>query len=290
MALRTARSFHSGMSTLLVGFDSAWTARRSGAIAGVARSADGSIRELGHPNVANFPEAAEQITAWQAQHDAATTVVMLDQPTIVTAATGQRPVEHIVSSPVGRRRGGVQPSSTSRTDMFGADAPLWPFVRRFGAECDPRGPVAATSVFETYPVLTMIALGWLRADRRPAGRLPKYNPERRSTFSLDDWQFVCGKLAEEFRRRSMPSLLAWTNEAASKAKPRKVDQDKLDACICLLAALHVGEGRDCLMVGDTGTGFVVVPYGDRLHRELEERCLVIGRRPDEFVHAFRRSV
>jgi hypothetical protein len=47
-------------------------------------------------------------------------------------------------------------------------------------------------VIETYPVLTMIALGWTipDSDGRLTGRLPKYNPGRKKTFSIKDWQHV----------------------------------------------------------------------------------------------------
>ena len=170
--------------------------------------------------------------------------------------------------------------------MFGEGAPLWAFLRRFGGGADPRSPITATSVFETYPVLTMIALGWLCRGERPGGRLPKYNPARRRTFSLEDGQFVCGKLAEELRRRGLTCLLAWVNQGASKTKPRQVDQDGLDACLCLLMALYISEGRECLMVGDTETGYILVPHGDGLRRELEDRCLAIGRDSRDVVHVF----
>jgi len=89
------------------------------------------------------------------------------------------------------RRGAVQPANTGRTDMFGEKAPVWQFLNRFGGPADPFEPVEGTRVIETYPVLVMIALGWMLPDSRPKGRLPKYNPERRPPFSISDWQHVC---------------------------------------------------------------------------------------------------
>jgi hypothetical protein len=56
--------------------------------------------------------------------------------------------------------------------MFGEKAPVWRFLNRFGGPTDPRAPVGAIHVFETYPALTLIALGWVLKDSRPAGRLP----------------------------------------------------------------------------------------------------------------------
>lgn len=127
--------------------------------------------------------------------------MLLDQPTIVTNATGQRPVENLVGSPVSLRYGGMQPANTSRGEMFGNNAPVWPFLARFGGPADPLQPVAGTRVFETYPVLAMIALGWILPDSRVTGRLPKYNPERRKTFSIADWKHVCGLASGAFRQR-----------------------------------------------------------------------------------------
>ena len=121
------------MSELLIGFDSAWTARRSGALVGVARGEDGAIHELGPPMVASFPEAADQITTWQSQQGATTTVVMIDQPTIVTSASGQRPVEHIVSSPVkARRRAAIQQVAARHVRRRRAALGVLATLRRWG--------------------------------------------------------------------------------------------------------------------------------------------------------------
>jgi len=86
--------------------------------------------------------------------------MLLDQPTIVNNAAGQRPVENIVGSPVSRRYGGMQPANIAKEEMFGKETPVWPFLPRFGGPADPLEPVEGTRVFETYPVLAMIALGW----------------------------------------------------------------------------------------------------------------------------------
>src|ERR1035441_5705020 len=171
------------MTTLLIGFDSAWTAHKSGAIVGVIHSDDAKLAEFGPPQAVNFLQAGELITTWQAEFKPHSTLVLIDQPTIVPNATGQRPVEHIVSSAVSLRRGGMQPANTSRDGMFCASAPVWRFLSRCGgAAANPLVSVADTRVYETYPVLAMIAMGWLMEDSRPAGRLPKYNPARRKTF------------------------------------------------------------------------------------------------------------
>jgi len=274
------------MTTLLVGFDSAWTPTNSGAIVGVLRADDGTFQELGSPQVVNYREAERTILEWQGQHAPAATIVLLDQPTIVRNADGQRPVENLVGSSVSPRYGGMQPASTAREDMFGKAAPVWPFLTRFGGPADPLAAVAGTRIFETYPVLVMIALGWTLPDSRPAGRLPKYNPGRR-TFSNSDWRHVCQLARAAVSERGLSGLVRWLDAAAETTAPRKSDQDGLDACICLLAALHLVEWKDCLMVGELHTGYIVVPYGEGLHDELERRCKKTGRAPAEWVRSFR---
>ena len=72
-----------------------------------------------------------------------------------------------------------------------------------------------------------------------------------------------------------------------KSRPQKPDQDGLDACICLLVALHLAEGKDCLMVGDLETGYIVVPDSADLRVELELRCNRTGRSPAQWLRVFR---
>lgn len=276
------------MALLLVGFDSAWTPGNAGALVAVLRRSDGSYLELGDPQLVSFPKAAALIADWQATLNPTSTLVLLDQPTIVPNATGQRPVENIVGAPVSLRYGGVQPASRTRREMFGDGAPIWPFLAQFGGAADPLQLAAGTQVIETYPVLALTFLGWTRDDaQRVTGRLPKYNPQRRATFSPDDWRFVAERLAAAFAERGLSQATAWTLWAASLTAPRKADQDALDASLCLLVALYLSEGRECLMVGDLTSGYMVVPYGAGLHAELEARCLRTARGPETWVRTFR---
>ena len=276
------------MTTLLVGFDSAWTPTNSGALLGVLQRDDGTFHELGPPLIVNYRQADSVILRWQAEQAPTTTIVLLDQPTIVKNAVGQRPVENIVGSAVSLRYGGMQPANTSREEMFGKEAPIWRFLTQFGGAANPLEPVAAdTRVIETYPVLAMIALLWMLPDKRAAGRLPKDNPTRKKTFAISDWRHVCGLTSSAFRGHGLTGIAYWIDDAARKTSPHKNDQDGLDACLCLLVALHLAERKDCLMVGDQQTGYIVVPYGAGLHAELEARCDQTGRVPSGWVRVFR---
>ena len=250
---------------------------------------DGTFHGLGAPQVVDYPGATNVIDQWQREKKPTATIVLLDQPTIVKNAAGQRPVENIVSSPVGLRYGGMQPANTARVEMFGKEAPVWQFLSRFGGPADPLEPVAGTRVFETYPVLAMIALGWTLPDSRRVDRLPKYNPARKTTFSNSDWQYVCERASRAFcdLRLKDSDIVRWINDASQKTLPRKRDQDGLDACVCLLVALYLAERKCGLMVGDRQSGYIVVPYGAGLHAELDARCNQTGRVPSEWVKGFR---
>lgn len=264
--------------TLLVGFDSAWTPKKCGALVGVLRSIDGDVRELGDPQTANFVKATNIISGWQKENCHATTIVMIDQPTIVENSTGQRPVENIASSPVGLRYGGMQPANTSRSAMFGKEAPIWTFLKQFNSP-----DTSASQVWETYPVLSMVALDWVLPDsKRAAGRMPKYNPTRKKTFSLDDWQYMCCQLSAALPSTRFPILNAWIDKQKDNLQPHKADQDKLDACICLLVALHFVE-KTYLSVGDVDSGRIVIPYQQKLEEELKIRCWATGRDPMEWI-------
>jgi predicted RNase H-like nuclease len=285
-SLLNALRKHLVMTALLVGFDSAWTPDKSGALIGVLRLDDGTFRELGPPRIVDYPQAEGIILKWQAELVPTATVVLLDQPTIVKNATGQRPVENIVASAVSLRHGGMQPANTSREKMFGTGAPVWRFLARFGGPADPLEPVVDTRVFETYPVLAMIALLWTLPDSHPAGRLPKYNPDRKKTFLISDWQHVCRLASCAFCERGLTETAQWIDTAARKARPRKSDQDGLDACLCLIVALYLAERKDCLMVGDRQTGYIVVPCGGGILTELQTRCTRTGRPSSEWVRVF----
>lgn len=276
------------MSTLLVGFDAAWTAANLGALVGVLLRDDGAFQEFGPPRRVDYRQAEVIISQWQKMWSPASTIVLLDQPTIVENATGQRPVEHIVCSAVSLRHGGMQPANTARKDMFGEEAPVWTFLARFGGPADPLGAVVPTQVVETYPVLAMISLGWTLADSRRTGRLPKYNPQRRKTFSQSDWEHVCRVVSRALSEQGLARLSQWADEEAQNRSPRKSDQDCLDACVCLLVALQLASGTECLMVGNHQTGYIVVPDSMELRSELEVRCHATRRLPSEWIRVFRR--
>jgi predicted RNase H-like nuclease len=155
-----------------------------------------------------------------------TTIVLLDQPTIVPKSTGPAACRKHCWAIVGLRYGGMQPANRSKKEMFGTEAPVWEFLKRFGGAANPLGAVAGTLVIETYPVLAMIALNWTQPDLspqgRPAGRLPKYNPERNKTFSPSDWQYVCGQASVAISDRGLKEIVQWIDGIALEGSAAQV--------------------------------------------------------------------
>lgn len=273
------------MTCLLVGFDSAWTVGNSGGLVGALHTHTCGLSELGPPIAATFEQAELQITRWQAEHGPDETIILIDQPTIVRNKSGQRPVENLVSSPVSRRYGGMQPANTGRKGMFDADAPIWGFLHRFGGPLDPlHSGKLHSGVIETYPVLTIIAMGWTLESTRSTGRLPKYNPANRKKFNQEDWEHLCIQVADEFRQAKLPGIATWLDEKSKVIRPHKFDQDGIDACLCLLAGISISMGKPCLMVGAKESGVIIVPDEPLLRNELEARCDQTGRNRNAWVN------
>ena len=260
----------------MVGFDSAWTAKNSGAIGAVLTGESGDLVELSQPVEADFCRAMDLIKQWQCAYHPTLSFILIDQPTIVRNFTGQREVEAIACAAIIRRGGCMQPANSKRDSMFGLNAPIWKFVGCLNARTEMGPPWEGTFLLETYPTMFFISRGWILPCTKGVGRLPKYNPLRRKTFSLNDWKFVCNKVAESFDAVHLNGLSGWARWAQELKMPRKNDQDRLDACLCLLAAIDLGSGADCLVVGDGMRGCLVVPESQLLREELSQRCRVLG--------------
>ena len=98
---------------------------------------------------------------------------------------------------------------------------------------------------------------------------------------------MCGTISTKLAADGAAELATWAQTAATNPKPRKSDQDRLDACICLVSALHLAKRRDALFVGCCSTGYIVVPDSDLLRNELAERCVELGSEAASWVRVFR---
>jgi len=258
------------MNRLIIGFDSAWTVTKQGAIVAVLAEGSTTFREIREegPVLANFPDATCLVDRWVQEYQPDQTLIFLDQPTVVKNATGQRPVEKIVSSIIGQHGGGMQSAFTGRTEMFGPEAPMWPFLAKL--DIADRKSV----VVETYPALALIGLEIVRnLETEGKARLPKYNPGRRPTFLPDDYKLVIEGVAKALLDHGLEKLSTVCRHLGSGNRgPVKHDQDKLDALICLVVGLHWIAGLPTMQIGDINSGSIIVPETPRLRKMLAERC------------------
>lgn len=224
------------MGEAYVGFDSAWAdnPKAPGAICAVVFEKDMPIRFY-EPRLVSF--AAGLAFIREVAATAALTLLALDQPTIVPNLIGCRPVERVAGSLVSWLGGGVQPSNRGKTGMFCDASPIWKFLEDLGATEDPEGARIAANglhLIEVFPALALASM-----DERFFGRHcgPRYNPGRKKTFRVADWQRVAAVAAREARSFGCLDLANWCEAAGQVAAPRKEIQDRLDAALCVLIGL-----------------------------------------------------
>ncbi len=261
-----------------VGFDSAWAGKAPGGFASATFS-QGRLVGTRLPQPASFDRAATIIEELASTHDYV--LVAIDQPTVVPNETGSRPVDKVAASLVSRLGGGVQPANRGKAksgepipgkvEMFGAEAPIWSFLRRLDARQNPpkaRSAESGLHLLEVFPALALPALEPAILERKRAAR---YNPANRKRFSLADWRLVSLAASRHAEARRMNRLSEWAQGLAQSATPTKTDQDCLDAAICLIAALQWRYApRDQVTVlGDALCGYMVTPVTPETRAILE---------------------
>lgn len=264
------------MSVAIIGFDSAWTdaVRAPGAVAALIAGADGF--HFQPPRLAGFDAALAFVREVEAR--AAFTLVALDQPTIVPNVSGSRPVERVAASVVSFVGGGVQPSNRSKVGMFDDAAPVWRFKAQLSATEEPeaaRSALLGLHLIEVFPALALAGL----ADRFGARfGAPKYNPANRSRFRLTDWTAVCDVVGTTAAALELGPIAAWVAEQGAIAAPKKADQDRLDAVICVLigAMWRFSPREQCVMIGDLATGYMVTPVSAATRTRLAAAALGRG--------------
>jgi predicted RNase H-like nuclease len=256
-----------------IGFDSAWTdnPKARGAICALCVD-HGRPVQFHAPRLASFDEALTFIQS--IRPDDGTTLIALDQPTVVPNLTGMRPVERAAASLVSWLGGGVQPSNRGRLGMFCDASPIWRFLGALHAVEDPEMARAATQgtyLIEVFPALALASLGFF--GRRHG---PRYNPDRKKTFRAGDWVRVAEAAAQESLALGGEELASWCRAAVSIAQPRKPDQDKMDSALCVLIALRwrLRPRSESLLLGDLTTGYMVLPASP----EVRERLIAAARK------------
>jgi predicted RNase H-like nuclease len=263
-----------------VGFDSAWTdnPRAFGAICAVGIEGGRSV-SWHPPRLAGFDDALAFIR--DVRSPSGLTLIALDQPTLVPNSESMRPVERAAASVVSWLGGGVQAAHTGKVGMFCKDSPIWPFLKAVDAVEDPEvARVATEGVFlmEVFPALALPSLDEAFATRLGA---PKYNPANRRQYKGAGWLRVTAAVAKEAGELGCPELAAWCCEAHEMTRPRKADQDRLDAGICLAIALRwrLRQREASIMMGDLSTGYMVSPASATMRAMLVVAAAKMGGVP-----------
>jgi predicted RNase H-like nuclease len=243
---------------VLIGFDSAWTDSSKNPGAATAYVIEGGQRPTFYPpRLTTFGDALELIGEWTAEADYV--LIAIDQPTVVPNNDGARPVDRVASSLISTLGGGVQPARKGGMGarMFGEGAAIWSFLDAVGAIQNPinaRDAAAGRFLMEVFPALALPAMVPAIWQRRQAA---KYNPVAKK-FDPNDWRMVASGVATFVRGLDAGALADWAEEQASRDAPRKADQDRLDAAICLAIALAWRRGPcvDTLQIGDERAGYM----------------------------------
>ena len=261
-------------STVIFGFDSAWTdaPKAPGAICAIAFDDRGQV-QFHEPRLVSFTDARAFIEVLC--KDFAVSLVALDQPTVVPNATGSRPVDKVAASLVSFVGGGVQPANRSKIGMFCDNAPIWSFLSELDATEDPveaRVASAGHFLIEVFPAL---ALPSLEDDFAQRLRAPKYNPQNRKKFRMEDWRAVARVIQATADEFGVVGLVDWACSMRSLTQPRKSDQDRLDAALCALIGLawRAGPVSCSAMLGDLRSGYMVTPISEATRPRLEQAAI-----------------
>ena len=264
-------------STIIFGFDSAWTdaAKAPGAICAIAFDERGQV-EFHEPRLVSFADARAFIGSLR--QDFSVSLVALDQPTVVPNSAGSRPVDKVAGSLVSFVGGGVQPANRSKIGMFCDDSPVWSFLSDLNATQDPieaRTAPAGHFLIEVFPALALPAFEDAFSQRL---RAPKYNPQNRKKFRLEDWRSVTRVIQTTAQGFDVSGLADWSDRMHALSQPRKADQDKLDAALCALIGLawRAGPVSCSAMLGDLTNGYMVTPMSEFTRPRLERAAIQRG--------------
>jgi len=206
--------------------------------------------------------------------DGAHVLIAIDQPLIVNNPTGKRPCERVAGSILGRMKSAAQPANTegSGARFFGSGAGIRRFLDALQPDLAPRraratGPgLCAIEVFPALALATLVPETW---DRRTAA---KYNPANRATFNIDDWILVCDTVTTWARSEGFKQISKLTDQWSRLERPKKSDQDKLDAILCLVVAYKwwFGEPDECVVIGSMDAGYIVTPCSNEVRTVLHQ--------------------
>jgi predicted RNase H-like nuclease len=257
-------------NAIIIGFDSAWTdsPKAPGSICAITFDNAGR-EEFVFPQMVSFSQSRAFIEENRRGYPLC--LVALDQPTIVPNFSGSRPVERVAASVVSFIGGGVQPANRSRVGMFDDNAPIWAFKDALDAVEAPEQSRQSQSGFYLIEVFPALALAGIHPPFAQRLCAPKYNPQNKKRFQLAHWQEVTRRAAELANELGLAGLSDWAGQMHRHEKPRKADQDQLDAAICALVGMiwRACDRRVSAMIGDTDTGYMITPVSPETRSRLE---------------------
>jgi predicted RNase H-like nuclease len=261
----------------IIGFDSAWADKPTapGAVCAIQLNGNGHT-EFVEPRLASFREALDFILGERKKSELC--LVAIDQPTIVPNEKSCRPVDRIAGSLISWLGGGVQPANRSKIGMFDDDAPVWGFKKQLDACEDPERARSARSglfLIEVFPALALPTFEVAYCGRRLG---PRYNPDRRQTFRLEHWHGVLSAIARLSSVERIAGITNWAKKELARERPRKADQDKLDAVICALIGYQwlMRPRAESIMIGDLKTGYMIAPASTAVRARLTSAAAARG--------------
>lgn len=267
------------VTELFIGFDSAWAdnPKAPGAICALLVSENGQ-QNFHPPCLVGFDAAQAFIEKTGAS--SRYVLVAIDQPLIVNNPQGKRPCERVASAVLGRMQSAVQPANTegSGKRFFGPDSGIRRFLARLQLSLAPNEARQSNNgcyAIEVFPALAMATIAHQTWERR---RAAKYNPSRKKTFNLEDWGLVCRSARQWAADRELVQVAHWLDSAANIEEPRKADQDRLDAVICLLIAYvwRHDLADTCVAIGTEDEGCIVTPWSPDLRPIMEATGIARG--------------
>lgn len=256
---------------IVFGFDSAWTDHpdKPGAICAIELDKNGE--SIFHtPVLASFSDASNYVEKRQITNGL--NIVAIDQSLIVKNPKGMRPVEKVAGAIIGRAGGGVQPSNTSRIGMFDDKAPIHNFLKSLNASNNPilaKQSSQGRYIIEVFPALALLGLN---EEFYKVRKAPKYNPDNKRKFKLEDWQTVVCTVTKKSQELAISGLTSWLKDISANNNPKKPDQDRLDATICSLVGIiwiSCPESHS-IMIGNMESGYMITPVNQTIKEGLDE--------------------
>jgi predicted RNase H-like nuclease len=247
------------MEAIFTGFDSAWSATKSGAICDLLLDENGLLRLCAEPVTANWDRALAHA---KEEVKVDLHVWAVDQPILVRNEKGCRPVERNLASALMADFGCGAHSSNLGLAPWAEGAPIWNFIRALQEMGHQHNPMAIPGAgsgrfyFECYPHPAILGLFDL-------SEILKYKQR-----NLNDWQMLIRLLRSlASAELAIRNICSYVQEDLPQ---NKRNEDKLDSIISAYVAAYwwkFGVARST-SIGDLSTGYIVTPHSEKTYAAM----------------------